>query len=66
MLRNLEIFFSSEGSKYRQMGSLGKVKGWEGHKNGEIALYTSRGAESLRTGFGHQLFVDGRLHTVSE
>ncbi|KAK7217299.1 hypothetical protein V2G26_005302 [Clonostachys chloroleuca] len=61
-----EIFFSSEGSKYRQMGSLGKVKGWEGHKNGEIALYTSRGADSLRTGFGHQLFVDGRLHTLYE
>lgn len=47
-------------------GHLTQSDGWMSHNFGDIALVTGRGPTAFTSGFSHRLFVDGRLHLVSQ
>lgn len=55
-----EIVFGSVSSD-----KLVQAQSWRRHSAGELALITSQRPETYRSGFLHQVFVDGRFGLVS-
>jgi hypothetical protein len=47
-------------------GQLTQSDGWISHNFGDMALVAGRGPTAFTSGFSHRLFVDGRLHLVSD